>query len=133
MKEKKTFQDYKYLVVEDQKDARAMCRNLLAELGVTQVFECPNGREALTFVDAAVELVDIIICDWNMPEMSGMDFLKQLRTVYPDMPFLMVTGRNDMDSVIEAKGYGVNAYIAKPYSSTQLEAKLRVVAHRMQE
>lgn len=125
------FNDLKVLIVEDQGEARNMLRNMLLELGINQVFESPNGREALTFIDAAFDFIDLIICDWNMPEMSGVELLRQLRTVDPDMPFLMTTGRSDMGSVVEAKSSGVTAYIAKPFSPKQMEAKLRIVMSRM--
>jgi len=132
-KKMKDLREMKYLIVEDQPESRAIMRGMLSELGATQVFESPNGRAAFQFIDAAIDMIDIIICDWNMPEMTGMDLLRQLRSVYPDMPFLMVTGRNDFESVSEAKVGGVTGYISKPYSVTQLEAKLRIVVHRMQK
>ena len=119
--------DLKLLVVEDQADARAMARNVLAEIGVTQVFEASDGREALSFLDAAFDFVDLIICDWNMPGLSGVELLRQLRSVDPDIPFLRLTGRGDMESVVEAKASGVTGYIRKPYSPQQLEAKIRIV------
>jgi two-component system chemotaxis response regulator CheY len=119
--------DLKLLIVEDQADARAMARNVLAEIGVTQVFEASDGREALTFLDSAFEFVDLILCDWNMPGLSGVELLRQLRSVDPDIPFLMLTGRGDMESVVEAKASGVTGYIRKPYSPQQLEAKIRIV------
>lgn len=129
-KEAKQFSDLKILIVEDQADARALMRNMMTELGITQVFEAPDGRQGLSFVDAAFDFVDIIVCDWNMPGMSGVEFLRQIRTVDPGFPFLMVTGRSDMDSVVEAKSSGVTGYIRKPFSPAQLEAKLRIVAKR---
>lgn len=121
------------LLVEDQNDARAMMRTMLGELGITQIFEATDGREALRFMDSAFDFVDLVICDWNMPAMSGMDFLKQLRTVDPALPFLMVTGRSDMDSVVEAKSAGVNGYIKKPFSPAQLEVKLRVAKKKAEQ
>jgi CheY-like chemotaxis protein len=120
--------DLKLLVVEDQADARAMARNILSEIGVTQVFEASDGREALAFLDAAFDFVDVVLCDWNMPGLSGVELLRQLRSVDPDIPFLMVTGRGDMESVVEAKASGVTGYIRKPYSPQQLEAKIRIVS-----
>ncbi len=128
--EQKKFNDLKVLIVEDQADMRAMLRNMMMELGITQVFEAPDGQQGLSFVDAAFDFVDIIVCDWNMPGMSGVEFLRQIRSVDPDFPFLMVTGRSDMDSVVEAKASGVTGYIRKPFSPSQLEAKLRVVAKK---
>ena len=59
--------------------------------------------------------------------------MRQLRTVDPGMPFLMITGRTDMESVVEAKSSGVTGYISKPFSPQQLEAKLRIILHRMEK
>ncbi len=119
--------DMRVLLVEDQADTRAMIKNMLGELGITQIFESANGSQALQFMDTAFDFIDVVICDWNMPGMSGVELLRQLRTVDPSFPFMMVTGRSDQSSVIEAKSSGVTAYIAKPFSTTQLEAKLRVI------
>ena len=124
------FSEVKVLVVDDQNEARSMIKDMLTELGVTQVFEAPDGRQALSFIDTAFDFVDIIICDWNMPGLTGVELLRQLRTVYADVPFLMITGRSDMASVSEAKACGVTAYISKPFSSIQLEAKLRIIIKR---
>ncbi len=123
--------DLKILLVEDQDDARAMTRNMLMELDITQIFEASDGREALSFLDSAFDFIDLIICDWNMPAMTGVEVLRQLRTVDSSMPFLMVTGRSDMESIVEAKSSGVTAYIRKPFSSKELEAKLRIVLYKM--
>lgn len=129
----KTIADLRILIADDQNDARSMLRAMLTELGVTQIYEASNGREALSFIDVAPDMIDLIICDWNMPRMTGMDVLRQLRSVYPDVPFLMVTGRRDMNSIAEAKSAGVTAYIGKPFSPAQLEVKLRVIQQRNKE
>jgi len=121
----------KVLLVEDRDDSRAMIKNMLSEIGITQVFEATNGREGLDFMDMSFDFVDVVLCDWNMPRMKGIDFLKQLRSVDAEFPFLMLTGRGDMNSVAEAKGAGVTGYILKPFSLTQLEAKLRVVYYKL--
>jgi two-component system chemotaxis response regulator CheY len=121
----------KVLIVDDQADMRSMIRHMLAELGINQVFEASDGKQALGFIDDALDMIDVIICDWNMPNMTGVEVLRQLRSVNPDMPFLMVTGRRDIISVTEAKSSGVTAYISKPFSLDQLEAKLRAVVSRM--
>lgn len=123
--------DLKVLLVEDQPEARALMRNMLMELGITQIFVASDGREALQFIDSAYDFIDVVVCDWNMPNMTGVELLRQLRTVDPDIPFLMVTGRGDMESVIEAKSSGVTGYIRKPFSPAQLEAKLRIIMQRM--
>lgn len=123
-------EDLKVLLVEDQAEARAMVRNMLSEFGITQIFDSSNGKDALDFIDNAFDFVDIVICDWNMPKMTGVELLRQIRSVDPEMPFLMVTGRGDMESVVEAKSSGVTGYIRKPFSLQQLEAKLRIILSR---
>lgn len=121
----------KILVVDDQSDMRAMVRGMLSEMGITQIFEASDGREALTFADAAIDMIDVVICDWNMPKLSGIELLRQMRSVMPDLPFLMLTGRGDLDSVAEAKSCGVTAYIRKPFSPANLEIKLRVINSKL--
>ena len=121
----------KILVVDDQSDMRSMVRGMLSEMGITQIFDASDGREALTFADAAIDMIDIVICDWNMPKLTGIELLRQMRSVMPKIPFLMLTGRGDLDSVAEAKASGVTAYIRKPFSPANLEIKLRVINSKL--
>ena len=123
--------DLKILVVEDQGESRALIRGMLSELGITQIYEAPDGRTGLQFMDSAFDMVDLILCDWNMPNMTGIEFLKQIRSAGLETPFLMITGRGDHGSVVEAKNFGVTGYIRKPYSSAQIEAKLRIQVQKM--
>lgn len=123
--------DLKVLIVEDQPEARRMLREVLEQqFGILQIFESPHGEDALQFMESSLDFIDIVICDWNMPEMSGLDLLRKVRAIAPEMPFLMVTGRGDLDSVVEAKSSGVTGYIRKPFSCEQLEAKLRIIMQR---
>jgi CheY-like chemotaxis protein len=119
------------LIVEDQQESRNLLKQMLSELGITQIYEAQDGRTGLQFIDSAFDFVDLILCDWNMPAMTGIEFLRQVRSTGSGIPFLMITGRSDQGSVIEAKNYGVDGYIRKPYSSIQIEAKLRVMMQRM--
>lgn len=112
------------LVVEDNTRTMRLIQAVLKDMGVGQVFSARDGREAQTFLDGAAELINLIICDWNMPRMTGLDLLKQVRTVDPHLPFLMVTARGTVDSVMAAKKSGVSAYIVKPFSPAELEQKV---------
>lgn len=123
--QKKKLEGLRVLIVDDQPEVRTLIRDILADVGVSRTFDASNGKEAMQFIDADFESVNLIICDWNMPAMNGMDFLRQIRSVFPDMPFLMITGKSDKNSVVEAKIGGVNAYIRKPFSPEQLENKLK--------
>ena len=119
------------LVVEDYAPARKLVAMLLRNLGAKQVFTAKDGREGQEFLDESKDLVDFIICDWRMPRMTGLELLQLVRSTYPDLPFLMVTANNDIESVKAAKQFGVNAYITKPYSPEQLEQKIRVLAQQL--
>ena len=127
-----SFSQLRILIVEDQAESRALLRGMLSELGVTQVFEAADGRTGLQFIDSAFDFIDLILCDWNMPSMTGIEFLRQVRSTGSTIPFMMITGRSDQASVVEAKNFGVDGYIRKPYSPTQVEAKLRIMLQRMQ-
>ena len=121
----------KILIVEDQTEVRMQLKDQLAELGITQVFEAPDARMAIQLLDVAfVDYVNLILCDWNMPCMSGLEFLRHIRESGIQTSFMMITGRGDQKSVIEARNYGVDGYIRKPFTSLQIEAKLRSVAHK---
>ena len=128
MTTKNDFEELNILIAEDHPRALQLLRTILRDLGVHQVFTAKDGREAQSFLDQADDLIDLIICDWNMPRMTGLELLQQVRTVYPDMPFLMVTGRGDAESVRAAASYGVNGYIRKPYSTNELASKLTAMA-----
>lgn len=119
------------LVVEDSFEAMNLIKGMLSDLGIHEVYTAKHGVEALDFLGTCDDLVDVVLCDWNMPRMSGVEVLRQIRTVDPDMPFVMVTGAADQRSVIEAKGSGVTAYLVKPYSANELSKKLNLVARML--
>lgn len=112
--------ELKILAVEDNRQTIRLLQNMLAEIGIRQVYTAVTGREALDFLGDCEELVDVILCDWKLPEMSGFEVLRQVRTVDPDIPFLMVTGNSDPKSVLQAKNHGVTGYLVKPFSKADL-------------
>ena len=120
--------ELRVLVVEDNLQQRTMIRMMCKELGISQVFTANDGKEALDFLGSCEDLVDVVICDWKMPRMTGIELLQQVRTVDPDLPFLMLTGLANADSVIAARESGVSAYLRKPFSAEQLEQKIRALA-----
>lgn len=116
------------LVVEDQLQVRGWICDLLRNMGVREILMASDGMEAMQTVRERGGEIDIIICDWAMPHMSGIELLREVRLIYPEMPFLMQTGHGTKDHVMEAKGKGVSAFMVKPFSGTQLEVKLRQIA-----
>ncbi|MGY9005688.1 MAG: response regulator [Alphaproteobacteria bacterium] len=127
----KNVDEINVLLVDDVSQARRFVEVILSGMGVHQVFTANDGRSALDFLSVELEMVDLIICDWQMPRMSGIELLKQVRVTMPDMPFMMVTGRSDIKSVTESRDFGVNAYIAKPFSPQDFEKKIKALLRYM--
>ena len=131
-----TMEDLKILVVDDSFDALTLIMGMLKDLGINQIFTAKDGKEALELLGADEDnsLVNLVLCDWNMPRMTGIELLSQVRTVDPTMPFVMITGSADVQSIREAKSHGVSGYIKKPFSVTESKKKLsamtRIIAHR---
>ncbi len=121
------------LIVEDQKDFRLLLRSFLSDFGISKILEANDGRKGLSFIGFGKAEIDLILCDWNMPGMSGLDFMKKVRDLGVHTPFIMITGRGDEHSVLEDRQCGVHGYIRKPFSPDQLEARLRIVVQRSEE
>lgn len=134
-----SMEELKILLVEDSFESMNLIRQMLKDLGVNQVFTAKDGVEALDLLGMFSEEgeIDLVLCDWNMPRMTGVEVLRQIRSCDPDMPFLMITGLADVNSVTEAKSLGVTGYIRKPFSLDELEKKLglvrRIINHRRKQ
>jgi CheY-like chemotaxis protein len=116
------------LVVDDQPAAIALIKAMLLGLGAPPAVTVNDPRKALQLLRSSDVLFDVVLCDWRMPEMSGLDLLKQVRILRPELPFLMVTGAADAASVLAAKAHGASGYICKPFSADELGRKLAVIA-----
>src|SRR5690606_9562471 len=116
------------LLIEDDDECRDILKFFMSELGIGDIVEKTNGQDALAFMDANPHWRGLVLCDWNMPKMSGASFYRQVKNSHPELPFIMVTGRNDEDSVYFAKDHGIFAYLLKPVSLDELGRKLRRVA-----
>lgn len=118
------------LVVEDEEAAAGYIRMVLSDMGVSCVTSAANGQEALERFAEEEDAFDLVISDWMMPRMSGIDLLKQVRSTHPSLPFLMVTALATQPAVEEAMAHAVTAYIAKPFPPEQLEEKVMVLMNR---
>jgi two-component system chemotaxis response regulator CheY len=115
------------LLVEDELFAQKLAINVLRQIGVKDIVVAKNGADALKILAMPNSKFDLIISDWNMPEMTGLNLLKKVRETWPDMPFIMLTGKTTGDFVLAAKEHGVNGYIAKPFAPAQLTNKIASV------
>ena len=112
------------IVIDDNASMRALVCRMLQRMDLGKVVDHGDAATAIKFMQNSPGQIDMIICDWEMPEMSGLDFLKLVRTKLPKMPFLMLTGRADLASVKAAAAAGVSGYIVKPVSPQDLKAKV---------
>jgi len=112
------------LVVDDFSTMRRIVKNILRQLGFNNIIEADDGTTALAKLKS--EKVDFVITDWNMPKMTGMELLKEIRQDpdLKDMPVLMVTAEALQENIIAAVKAGVNNYIVKPFDAKTLNEKL---------
>ncbi|MFP5513931.1 MAG: response regulator [Alphaproteobacteria bacterium] len=115
------------LVVDDEDGPRAFVTSVLRELGIGQVDTAVDGQDALQRFQADGAAYDLIVCDWMMPRLSGLDLLKHVRETRSDLPFLMVTALATLEAVKKALAHQVSGYIAKPFTPDQLEEKIFLV------
>ncbi len=115
------------LIVDDQQSMRGICKYILGQLGFKEITEAKSGRDALGKIEK--NKFDLIISDWNMPDIDGLTLLKVLRK-HPKtskMPFIMATGRSDKEQVQEAISAGVNNYIIKPFDAGTMKKRIEAV------
>jgi two-component system chemotaxis response regulator CheY len=116
------------MVVDDSRIMRNIVKNTLTELKIPcQFIEAGNGKDALMLLQN--QPVNLVLLDWNMPELSGIDFLKQVRAMdqYKDLPIIMVTSESAKYNVIEALKNGATDYIIKPVNEKIFAEKLSKV------
>ncbi len=114
----------KVLVVDDFATMRKIIKNVLKQINIENVVEAENGKHALTVLQN--DTVDLIISDWIMPEMTGIEFLKACKADdnIKNIPFIMVTAEAQKDNIMEAIKSGVDNYIVKPFTPDKLSAAI---------
>jgi two-component system chemotaxis response regulator CheY len=120
------------LVVDDFSTMRRIIRNLLKELGYSNVEEAEDGQSALGKLQR--ESFDFVITDWNMPGMDGLQLLQAVRADanLSKLPVLMVTAEAKKENIIAAAQSGASGYIVKPFTSATLDEKLGKIFEKMQ-
>jgi two-component system chemotaxis response regulator CheY len=121
----------KVLIVDDQNSVRQMTRMILEEIGVRTIHEADNGKNAMAV--ASVQPLDLVISDFNMPEMDGIEFLRAMRghPMSRKVPFILLTGRGDRELVVKAAQAGANNYLIKPFTAAILREKIEQVIGKL--
>ena len=121
----------KILVVDDFSTMRRIIKNLLKDLGFTNVQEADDGSTALPMLQQGQ--FDFVVTDWNMPGMQGIDLLRNIRAddSLKHIPVLMVTAEAKKEQIVAAAQAGVNGYVVKPFTAATLKEKLDKVFERI--
>lgn len=121
----------KILVVDDFSTMRRIIKNLLRDLGFTNVQEADDGSTALPMLQNGD--FDFVVTDWNMPGMQGIDLLREIRKddSLKHMPVMMVTAEAKKEQIVAAAQAGVNGYIVKPFTAATLKGKLDKIFERL--
>lgn len=121
------------LVVDDFSTMRRIVKNLLKELGFTKFDEADDGATAWPMIQTGK--YDFIVSDWNMPQMTGLDLLKNVRKheKLKATPFLLITAEAKRSQILEAAEAGVDGYIVKPFTAATLNGKIQKIFERVAE
>jgi two-component system chemotaxis response regulator CheY len=122
----------KFLVVDDAVSMRMTIINILKELGFSQFVEATNGNNAFSLIEGG-EKFDLILSDHNMPECTGLEFLKKVRALdaWKKTPFIMVTSETEKGMIVQAVQLGASNYVTKPVTKDALKAKLEATFARI--
>lgn len=118
----------KALVVDDSRAMRMVLQKTLGQFGF-DVVQASNGREALDVMSSQAGAVGLVLVDWNMPEMTGLEFVQSLRgqPAFDSVQLMMVTTETEMEQVSAALEAGANEYVMKPFTHEAIEDKLRIL------
>jgi two-component system, chemotaxis family, chemotaxis protein CheY len=111
------------LLVDDSRTMRIMQKHALTPLGGVTFFEAPDGVEGMKMMAAHPARFDLILVDWNMPNMNGLEFITKVRETDKKTPIIMVTTEGDKARVMDAIKAGVNSFVVKPFSAEGLLGK----------
>lgn len=128
---KKSLDELRVLVVDDDLDMRLIATSMLRALGVKEVDEAWDGREAWEMLEASE--YELVLCDWAMPEMSGIEVVKKMRASaqYAKTPFIMITAEGARQQIVTAKKAGATDFVIKPYRFEILLKKLKRVFKKL--
>ncbi len=121
----------KVLVVDDFATMRKIVRNILKQIGFEDISEAEDGSAALQVLKN--EEVGLVVTDWNMPNMTGLDLLREIRQSprTAKLPVLMVTAEGLKENVLEAIKAGVNNYVVKPFTAEVLQEKIETIFKKL--
>lgn len=123
--------DFSILLVEDNAPSRQLIAGLLRSMGFGNVTVADGGEAASTLLVESGCAPDIILCDWQMPGVDGLDLLSIVREGFKESIFIMVTATNSLEAAMLAKAHGVDGYLLKPVNKTNLQKVISDTVNRV--
>lgn len=126
-----TLKDIRVLIVDDVASARRIIKKQLENLGYSDIMEADSGETAISLLSK--EPCSLILSDWSMPKLGGLELLKQLRSkeALKNLPFIMITSTAGSEQIVESAKAGVTDFIVKPFSTDTLEKKISGISDRI--
>ena len=122
-----TENSFRVLIVDDAEIMRKLVHKACTEMGFTDIVEAEDGEAAWSVLESSKPPISLILCDWNMPKLTGLDFLKRTRAheLYKSVYFILITVESDKEQVVAALQHGVDNYVMKPCTLDILKAKIK--------
>jgi len=120
-------------LVADERDMLSLLVPKLYDMGVETIHRATAGPAALKLLHQTKTRIDIVICDWDLPKISGLEVLKFVRKKYGGKPFLMLSSQVTRESIATAAKHGVNGYLAKPFTMQRLEKRIEGLLYALPE
>ncbi len=111
-------------LVADSRDLLSLIVPYLQDMGVRKILRATDGRAAIDMLNSPQYRVDMVICDWDLPNLGGLDMLKYVRKTFGPTPFLMLSAHVTRETISAAAEHGVNGYLAKPFTVQLLEKRV---------
>lgn len=115
------------IVIDDDENMRVLLRRVLLRGGVANIIEAASGEMGWGLLTTPKNKINFVICDWELPGMSGIELLRRVKLAKPIMPALMITGRSDLASIQAARLAGIDGFIVKPVSPQELLLKVQFI------
>ena len=116
------------MIIDDSTAMRKIFLRSLTQLGF-EVCSAVNGKDAIAYLEQNAPELDVLLVDWNMPEMNGLEFIQRMRAMprYASLKVMMVTTENEIGHIVKALDAGANEYLMKPFTDESLADKLRLM------
>ncbi|MDV7340564.1 DUF2336 domain-containing protein [Terasakiella sp. A23] len=125
------YADSRVLLAEENDDIRRQIENSLTEVGFVDIRSVADGETALRVFEAERTPVKLMICSDSLDDMDGQEILEEVRDLDEDLPFMLMSAKNDEDSILEAKEYGISEYVLKPYSEADLLKRIENIYRKI--